>query len=81
MDSDGFLTIPPEYLVLSEMSRFLPFSNQYISVNVGESCDTLAVQWMVIVVPISDIVIGTITVGFSKMFTSNYILKNCLQAS
>lgn len=67
MDSDGLLTIPPEYLALSNITRFAPFNNQCIAVNAGEPCVTLTVQIMVTVVPVSDIVPGTTTVGFSTM--------------
>lgn len=67
MDSDGLLTVPPEYLALFVILRFFPFNNQYTAVNAGEPCDTLAVQSMVTVVPVSVTVPGPVTVGFSKM--------------
>lgn len=73
MDSDGVFTVPPEYLALSEMSRFWPFSNQYTDVCAGEPCDTLTVQWMVTVVSVSVIVPGSVTVGFSKIISLKYI--------
>lgn len=44
MDSDGVLTVPPEYLSLFVILRFCPFNNQYTDVSAGESCDTLTVQ-------------------------------------
>lgn len=67
MVSDWVFKFPPEYLLLSKELRFAPLNNQYTAVNAGEPCDTLAVQSMVTVVPVSDIVPGTDTVGFSKM--------------
>lgn len=67
MVSDWVFKFPPEYLLLSKELRFAPLNNQYTAVNAGEPCDTLAVQSMVMVVPVSDIVPGTDTVGFSKM--------------
>lgn len=73
MNSDGSLTIPPEYLLLSEMSRLCPFNNQYTAADAGESCVTLTVQLMFTVVPVSDIVPGTTTVGFSKEYTNKII--------
>lgn len=79
MVSDWVFKFPPEYLVLSVELRFAPLNNQCIVVNAGESCDTLAVQLMVTVVAVSVIVPGTTIVGFSKMITSKYVLKNCLQ--
>lgn len=75
MVSDGVIKFPPEYLVLSVELRFVSFNNQCIAVNAGEP---LAVQLMVTVVSVSVIVPGTVTIGLSKMFTSKYILKNCL---
>lgn len=75
MVSDGVIKFPPEYLVLSVELRFISFNNQCIAVNAGEP---LAVQWMVTVVSVFVIVPGTVTIGLSKMFTSKYILKNCL---
>lgn len=71
--SDGVFKFPPEYLLLSEELRFAPLNNQYTAVNGGEPCETLAVQWMVTVVPVSVIVPGTVTVGSSKMFTLRYM--------
>lgn len=65
--SDWVSKFPPEYLVLSVELRFAPLNNQYTAVNAGESCVTLALQWMVTVVPVSVIVPGTTTVGFSKI--------------
>lgn len=47
--------------------RFVPFNNQYTDVSAGDSCDRLTMQWMVTVVSVSAIVLGTVTVGFSKM--------------
>lgn len=65
MVSDGVFTFPPEYLVFSVVLRFALLNNQWIYVKAGEPWVTLAVQWMVRVVPVSDIVPGTSTVGFS----------------
>lgn len=65
MVSDGVFKFPPEYL-LSVKLRFTLFTNQCISVNAGEPCETLALQWMVTVFPVSDIV-PTSTVGLSTM--------------
>lgn len=65
MVSDGVFKFPPEYLVLSVELRFAPLNNQWIYVKAGEPSVTLAVQWMVRVVPVSDIVPGTSTFGFS----------------
>lgn len=67
MVSDGVFKFPPEYLVLSVKFRFAPLNNQYTAVNAGESCETLALQWMITVVSVSDIVPGTNTFGFSTM--------------
>lgn len=67
MDSDGLLTVPPEYLTLFEMSILYPFNNQYTTVNAGEPCETLAIQWMITEVSLSVIVPGTTTVGVSEM--------------
>lgn len=61
--SDGEFMVPPEYLALSKMSKFLPLYNQYTAVNAGEPWVTLAVQWMAIVVPVSDIVPCIVTIG------------------
>lgn len=44
MVSDGVFKFPPEYLLLSVKLRFTLFTNQYISVNAGEPCETLALQ-------------------------------------
>lgn len=79
MVSDWVFKFPPEYFVLSVELRIAPLNNQYTAVNAGESCVTLALQWMVTVVAVSVIVPGTTTVGFSKMISSKYVLKNCLQ--
>lgn len=65
MDSDGLLTVPPEYLTLFEMSILYPFNNQY-TVNAGGPCETLAIQWMVTEVSLSVIVPGNTTVGNAK---------------
>lgn len=51
--------------VLSVELRFAPLNNQWIFVKAGEPWVTLAVHWMVRVVPVSDIVPGTSTFGFS----------------
>lgn len=81
MVSGGVTKFPPEYLVLSVELRFVSLNNQYTAVNAGEPCETLAVQLMVTLVSVSVIVPGTVTIGLSKLFTSKYILKNCLLAS
>lgn len=73
MVSDWVFKFPPEYFVLSVELRFAPLNNQYTAVNAGEPCETLTVQWMVTVVPVSVIVPDTTTVGFSKMCTLRYI--------
>lgn len=67
MVSDRVFKFPPEYLLLSEELRFSSLNNQYTAVNAGEPCETLAVQWMVTVVFVSDIVPGTVTVGTTKI--------------
>lgn len=63
--SDGVFMVPPEYLALFEMSKCWPLYNQYTAVNAGEPLITLTVQWIVTVVPVSDIAPGTVTIGFS----------------